>query len=482
MLPTQSVFAQQSIDNLPKYAPAVLKEDAVLLKKILEANHPSLYWHSSKETLDSSFNNFFVSLKDSLNEIEFKNKLSKWVAQIQCGHTSTLFSKSFLKKLNQYRYPRFPLQIKFWEDSAVVLSNAYTKDSIIKRGTLIEQINGLPIAWYRNQLFKQISNDGNAINHSYQVISNGFPDLYKQVFGVDSSYVIGYINASGKRDTLSLGNFSPLPKDSLSGKAQPSTTTRTSPTISKRQMRLLSIRSLTIDTLTHSAYLRITSFSKGRLKSFFRKSFKNLKKENIEHLIIDFRENGGGKISNSNTLTKYLIQKPFKVADSVVATNRKLKYSRYIQHSWMYWLAMNLGARKAADGSIHYRRFEQHYFQPNARKGFRGQVYLVQGGYTFSAATLVIGALKGQENIKVVGEESGGGYYGNSAMHIPNITLPNTKIRVRLPLYRMVIDRNRPKGSGIIPDIKIPPSSVAIREGWDPKMAAIMRMIRSKNN
>ena len=485
IVPAQSAIAQASMASMPKFSSAALKEDAQLLKKILEANHPSLYWYTSKEALDSSFNKLLISLNDSLNEIAFKNKVATWFAQIKCGHTSTLYSKSFLKNLSQYRYPRFPLQIKFWEDSSVVLSNGYSRDSIVKRGTIIEQINGLPISWYRNRLFQQISNDGNAVNHSYQVISNGFPDLYKQVFGLDSSYLIGFVDAKGKKDTISLGNFLPIPKDSLNRKARQSGTTPTSPsepTISKRQMRLLSIRSLSIDTVAHSAYLRLTSFSKGGLKRFFRKSFKKLEKENIQHLIIDLRENGGGKISNSISLTRYLTNKPFKVADSVVATNRKLKYGRYIQHSWMYWLAMNLGARKAEDGSIHYRRFEQHYFKPNTKYKFNGQIYLVQGGYTFSAATLVVGALKGQENIKVVGEESGGGYYGNSAMHIPNITLPNTKLRVRLPLYRMVIDSTRPKGGGIVPDIKIPPSSTAIREGWDPKMAAILQMIRSKNN
>lgn len=479
IVPMQTVVGQQSIVSLPKFASTELKEDAVLLKKILEANHPSLYWFTSKDELDSSFNKLLISLNDSLNEIAFKNKVANWVAQIKCGHTSTLYSKRFLKNLSQYRYPRFPLQIKFWEDSAVVLSNGYTRDSAIRRGTIIEQINGLPISWYRNRLFQQISNDGNAINHSYQVISNGFPDLYKQVFGLDSSYLIGFVDAKGKRDTVSLGNFSPVPRDSISKRPPPSTSR---PQISKRQMRLLSIRSLSIDTLTHTAYLRLTSFSNGGLKKFFRRSFKKLKKENIQHLIIDLRENGGGKISNSINLTRYLTDKPFKVADSVVATNRKFNYGKHIQHSWMYWLAMNLGASKAEDGSIHYRRFEQHYFQPYSKNKFNGQVYLVQGGYTFSAATLVVGALKGQENIKVVGEESGGGYYGNSAMHIPNITLPNTKLRVRLPLYRMVINSNRPKGGGIVPDIKIPPSSSAIREGWDPKMAAILKMIQAKNN
>ena len=55
-------------------------------------------------------------------------------------------------------------------------------------------------------------------------------------------------------------------------------------------------------------------------------------------------------------------------------------------------------------------------------------------------------------NVLVVGEESGGGYYGNSAMHVPEIVLPNSKLRVTLPLYRLVMDKNRAKGRGVLPD------------------------------
>jgi C-terminal processing protease CtpA/Prc len=283
----------------------------------------------------------------------------------------------------------------------------------------------------------------------------------------------------GKQDTISLGNYAPVPRDTSSSLPRP---TQRQATLSKRQLRLLAIRSLSIDTITHSAYIRLTSFSKGNLKSFFRRSFKKLKEENIQHLMLDLRENGGGKISNSIALTKYLKKTPFKIADSVVAISRKFKHGKYIQSSWLYWLAMNLVGSKAADGTIHYKRFERHYYQPKTRFAFKGKTYLVQGGYTFSAATMVVGALKGQENIQVVGEESGGGEYGNSAMHIPYITLPNTKLRVRLPLYRMVINQTLQKGRGIEPDIKIPPSSYAIRVGFDPKMAAIQAFIKNKNN
>jgi hypothetical protein len=77
----------------------------------------------------------------------------------------------------------------------------------------------------------------------------------------------------------------------------------------------------------------------------------------------------------------------------------------------------------------------------------------------------------------LLGEESGGAYYGNSAMMIPTITLPHSKIRVSLPLFRLVANSRRPKGLGIIPDIPVPPSSDAIRKGIDPKIEKIKSLI-----
>ena len=37
-----------------------------------------------------------------------------------------------------------------------------------------------------------------------------------------------------------------------------------------------------------------------------------------------------------------------------------------------------------------------------------------------------------QDNVTVVGEETGGGAYGNSAWLIPEVTLPETKVRFRI--------------------------------------------------
>ena len=89
--------------------------------------------------------------------------------------------------------------------------------------------------------------------------------------------------------------------------------------------------------------------------------------------------------------------------------------------------------------------------------------------------------LKAQTNITTVGEETGGGYYGNTAMHIPTIVLPNTGIQVSLPMYRLVMDATRPKGHGFIPDIEIGPSSAAIQKRVDLKMIKIKELIQQKS-
>jgi C-terminal processing protease CtpA/Prc len=185
---------------------------------------------------------------------------------------------------------------------------------------------------------------------------------------------------------------------------------------------------------------------------------------------------------SSTRLTQYLVNKPFNIADTVAAKSRSFRYKKYIKPWFVYWMSMQFTGRKQKDGRIHFRYFERHMFKPEKRNHFDGNIYLVTGGYTFSAATLVTGELKGQENVTVVGEETGGGAYGNSAMHLPVITLPNSKVRVVLPLYRLVIDANRKKtGRGVFPDVEVGPSSVAIKNGTDAKMEKVKELIAKDN-
>jgi hypothetical protein len=479
MVVSCSSVKDTSFNDSYKIAPEKMRSDVVLLKKVLEADHPSLYWYTSKDSLDFYFNTILDHLTDSLTEFNFKNRLSWVVSKIKCGHTSVHFSKPYSRYLKHLKLPHLPLYVKTWSDSIVVVANAFSMDSILKRGTVITSINGLSNKVLLDSMFSFISTDGYGDNFKSQLCSFNFPAFYYNAFGESEKFTVNYLDSLGieksevinayerKRDTSSK-KFAKIPPAELPKKTFP--------------QYLSTKKNIQFDTTNGIAYMQLSTFSNNaNLKPFFRKSFKKLKKHGITNLVIDLRENGGGNISNSIRLTKYLVNKPFKIADTVAAKTKNITYKKYLQSGLAYWFAMQFTARKKDDGRAHYTYYESNMFNPNKKNHFSGQVYLLQGGFTFSAATMFVNSLQGQPNVTVVGEETGGGSYGNSAVYLPTLVLPNSKIRVSIPLYRVVIDHSKEKiGRGVIPDVLIPPSSVAIQQGVDAKMQGIMKMIYEK--
>jgi C-terminal processing protease CtpA/Prc len=248
----------------------------------------------------------------------------------------------------------------------------------------------------------------------------------------------------------------------------------------RREMGKNSARLLKIDTAERVAMMDLNNFGRGlRLKKFFRQSFKVLKERNIQYLIIDVRNNGGGSPTNSTNLSRYLSDRRFKIGDSLFAVTKRKSYGRYIKGDFFDRLYMSFFTKRKSDGYYHIGYFERHYFKPKKQNHFDGKTYILSGGNSFSATTLFIGTLIKQENVTVVGEETGGGAYGNSAWHMPTVLLPETKVRLTLPLYRLVINKDNPKtGYGIQPEVKAGPSVEAIRKGTDYKLEKVMQLIK----
>jgi hypothetical protein len=474
-----SVMAQKKLADAPKIPPALLIKDLQTLHAILEKNHPSIYWYTSKDSMDFYFSSALASVKDSMTAWNFKNVVASYLANIKCGHTSVHFSPKLTKQYANYKFPEFPLQLKVWKDSAVVIWNLHTKDSILKRGTIVTAINQLPIKPLVDSIYEIMSTDGNSINFKSQVLTNNFAGWYKARFGdADSAYQISYIDSAGNATTTSIAAYVPQKpkKDSLLALSAVSSKPQTPKPVAPKKWTLL------VDSTGNTAFMNLSSFSGTGLRKFIRQSFRTIKTRGVKNLVIDLRSNGGGNIKNSTRLSQYIADHSFKIADSVVASNRgisKVPLSSFLNVMY-YALAKSVISKKEADGKFHFKRFEKHYYAPISKNHFDGSVYILQGGYTFSASTLFISPLMQQKNVTIVGEETGGGFYGNSAMMIPNIKLPNSKLLFRLPLYRLVMDKTRPKGNGIMPQVLIDPSSYAIKQGFDIKLETVKKMIQQK--
>ena len=469
-----SCIGAKNYSPLKKYNRVALQQDYILLKNILEQKHPSLYWYTPKDSMDLYFSKYYDAIKDSMTEQQYAWKvLAPLVAKIQCGHTSVSMSKAYTKWVKKKTFPSFPLYMKIWNDSMLVMLNMNKDDSLIKKGTLITSVNGLTTNELKDIIFSYLPIDGNANSMNYIRMSANFPYYHRNIFGISKNYKITYIDSSGSTKAASLPVYLPV-KDSAKKKI----VKEAYPKIAK-QKRLESYRSLKIDSSGKFAVMTLNSFSDGRLRHFFRQSFRKLKEQNITNLVLDIRLNGGGKVGLSTLLTKYVTRKPFVVADSLYATTNNLApYTKYIKGKCLNNIELIFITQKKKDGFFHISHLEKKTYNPKKNIHYNGNLYVLTAGPTFSAAALFCNAVKGQPGITLLGEETGGGWYGNNGIMIPDIILPSTKLRVRLPLFRLVqYNHTEKNGSGVVPDILVETSYDALMKGYDKKMKVARELI-----
>jgi C-terminal processing protease CtpA/Prc len=286
---------------------------------------------------------------------------------------------------------------------------------------------------------------------------------------------VEYIDTTGQLRTAVLSLYNPKADSPRVVRPAPNQPSRKE----RRQFELQAMRNLQIDTALNTAFMEVNTFAKGyKLRSFFRRTFREINEKKIANLVVDLRGNGGGNVVLSNLMTKYIADKPFSIADSLYALKRGSRYGRYRNGRFFNWLFLRFLTKKKADGYYHFSLYEGKKFKPRTKNNFNGITYILTGGNTFSAATLVSKSLKDQDDVIVVGEETGGGAYGNTAWLIPDVTLPNTKVRFRLPLFRLVMDKAEVKGYGVVPEIPALPSVEAIRKSVDYKTEKVKELIR----
>jgi hypothetical protein len=420
------------------------------------------------------FDEGYQAIPDSMTELQFGWKIiAPLTSTIHCGHTSFNMSKGWKHFIKNKTIPSFPLYLKVWKDTMMVIANLNRKDTIIKNGYFITAINGMKSADIINYMFHFLVEDGYSENVNYIRLSEDFPYFHRNIFGLYKNYQVDYTDSNGIAGKVILPYFTP-PADSTKKKQKELE-------LKKRKIshyqKLQDIRSLKYDSAF--ALMTVNGFSNGNLKSFFRRSFREMRKNRTKNLVIDIRANGGGDIIKSAFLTRFIRDSSFKVADTAFSVSRNLRpYTRHISFGFFNNIGLALVTHKKKDGKFHFGYWERHTFMPKRKNHFAGNIFVLTNGLTFSASVLFCNNIKGQSNIKLVGEETGGGWYGNSGIMIPNITLPNTKIRVRLPFFRLVQYQHVPvKGTGVIPDIYIGPNWRDILKGIDTKLKRVKEML-----
>jgi len=309
--------SRTAFDPNKKYPLPQLQQDYTVFREVLEESHPSLYWFTPKDSMGNYFKEGYNHIRDSMTEPEFRNILSFVANKIHCGHTAVKYSKKYSHYLDTVTLKIFPLSFKVWPDSMAVSGNLNRRDSILTRGTIVTGINGYHFRQLADTFSNYLSGDGFVLGGKYQVLSNRgmFGALYRNVLGLTDRFTVQYIDSAGLEKETVIPVYDPARDTALINFTK---LFRKPAKEDSRNIVLNGSRNVQIDTMLSSAYMTVNTFARGNhLRSFFRRSFREIQKKHIRHLIIDVRSNGGGDAGIATMLTRYIANKKFKLADSL---------------------------------------------------------------------------------------------------------------------------------------------------------------------
>ncbi len=388
--------------------------DLDFLQEALYSSHQSIFRYRSKSEMDSFFKQL-KSKKGSLSQKEFFYDLKRLLGKIGCIHTSLQYPKIKKKDKKKPIKERFYLPYGIYKDG----NQYWTKKS---RSDTISQYGWMRILTIDGNLLDTIGemeeiwpNDGYSKAFGQELI-NHFENLnffYQEKYGVDS--LVNYVFLQD-RDTISITIPAIRKKDILSSKKQKINWLYAQ---KEHEFRYDSIHDLGI--------LKISSFSYNLIKTpiFYHKVFKFLRKNDVKHLVIDLRNNGGGSMGDAHLILSYLVDRKSeyflqkKKNDIWKYANLKSKFSLF--SIGLKRDIFSLKRRYRRDDSKIYvnkiRRKKKFHYDEN--------IYVFVNGYTASAASFTGSYIKEKGPALVFGSETGGGAKGNNGLTYPKIELPN---------------------------------------------------------
>ena len=148
-------------------------------------------------------------------------------------------------------------------------------------------------------------------------------------------------------------------------------------------------------------------------------SLKTVNKEQYKNIIIDIRDNGGGDPNIAAILFSFIMDKNFKNEFNYRTKTIKIEKENLLNNyqnpasddyvsnleNWLYQRF-----NKAEDGYIGNERLKQGTSEnfPPDKDNYKGNVFLITGGHTFSAAVYFTKLFKDHKRGKIIGTETGG--------------------------------------------------------------------------
>ena len=450
-------------------------EDFKTFQEIFEKANSGLYRYHSKNEVDSIFSINKSKINGETTYLEFYNLIWNVIDYTGSCHNN-LKLPEYLKTLLIKKNIFFPIPLKYIEGK--LYSNIESDD--IPTGAEIISINKIDATQFANQISRLRSTDGFNQTSKYNFIQTNWAPFYiYKTYGEKDEFTIKYkYNIDIKSVVVKSVNYSTY-KDNYGKRYSKAYEEKINDDyhyqyINNLDVGLLSIKSFDVGQKGDETYSRYESF----LDSVF------ISLENKKNLIVDIRGNGGGSGDALMLLTSYLSNRNVKENLGAYTLFNKIPYPEFYKGSTQNTEDFLFNyVSEFKNGKYYQNNKFNPSWKPNKNNYQEGFILLIDP-FVASAASHFAAHIKSDKKAIVIGEETGGAYYGHTGHFPVEYELPNSKLGLSFSIVNLEQDvvklTDEKFGDGVIPHIKIVQNHRDFLKNKDSQLNFAIEHIKSK--
>jgi hypothetical protein len=489
----QNIFAQ---NNLPPKTLTLAQEqeDFKIFRGSLNEIHVGLNWFIPEKELNDLFDKTYDSLTENARTEDYYLKLRLIMASIRHGHNGVSFPQeygvSFRLALLGKDKKFFPLAIRILDERIFVAVNTSANEKLTV-GTEIVSINGEASAKIIEKMLPLMPSSGR--NETFRI---GKLENYYEFH-----YLYSLMNPNVERFKIEAIPFGRKKRRIFEvGGELPQTISERYEKIKGRGISDYGeiLKYKVLDDKNKIAYVKIGSFYSGLArdyKNFLDKTFTEIKQSGIKHLIVDVRQNEGGGEGFWQMAYVYTTGNPLPESDGqLFLKGDKFSYFKYVENPTPEFSAFANNPydiiEKTTDGRFLLKpqfKSDDAVNYPAPPNAFSGKLYVLTDGMTFSAGTAYVSTVRSElrkknQFVKFIGEEPGEDFNAgvSSVGTLATVVLPNSKIKVNIPLLGSGGEPYSTKEKIILPDYCVLPTAKDLAAGIDTELEFTTNLIRKK--
>ena len=420
------------------------KEDFEILVGALKEGHPGLYDYMSEQEFEEYVENTLNSIPSKISIADFERLVIATVNKIRDSHTDVVSPPNFKNKIEHYS----PTVSFGWLNDTLIVNRIVGSEKQYL-GKKITAVDGIPADSLKDM-----------IRH-YMALQEGFIENFSDINFINTALkYFEYVPTASKKCDVTLqfedGTLKLFKGYKFYGQGIGLIPDR------EDLLKFLNLnkpndRDVTLEMLSDSvAYVGISTFNMSDVEFDKLKDFmKSISESGCPSLIVDVRNNPGGDCIK---FFSYIAQEPFKSFE-YQKVNKKDNYE-FLRYSENYSPEMiSFPDFVPVEGKSGYYLFDDSWNLPDTSINYKGKVYLLTNGRSFSASSHLAALIKKHYRGAVVGRETGSCFYQMNAKERSQLWLPNSWIVVSYPLRKFVftsqLDDRIPWGRGVLPDFPV---------------------------